>query len=224
MRIPLANLLVRSPLPGIVPLMDRVVECAAEVGPLVEKLIEGDQQAVVAQAKRISQLEGEADEAKNTVRANMPIRLFLPVDRRDVLKLLSQIDAIADSAEDVGVLLTLRPMTVPEEMRTLLPLYVERVQDCVRTAAELVGMMDTLLAAGFGGKPVEEARRVIEQIARKEHESDKVQDQLAKMVFQLEDQMSAVAVFMWLKVLNEIGDMANHAENVGDQFRLFIAR
>jgi uncharacterized protein Yka (UPF0111/DUF47 family) len=30
-------------------------------------------------------------------------------------------------------------------------------------------------------------------------------------------------VFMWTKVLNKIGDMANHAENVGDQFRLFVA-
>ncbi len=224
MRIPLANLLVKSPLPGIVPLMDRVVECAGAVQPLVTRLIEGDQSAVVAQAKVISRLEGEADEAKNAVRANMPIRLFLPVDRRDVLKLLSQIDAIADSAEDVGVLCTFRRMEVPEEMKTLLPIYVERVLDTVRAAAELVAMLDTLLAAGFGGKPVEEARRVIQEIARKEHESDKVQDQLAKVLFQLEGKLSPVAIFMWLKVLNEIGDMANHAENVGDQFRLFIAR
>lgn len=224
MRIPLASLLVRSPLPGIVPLMDRVVECAGEVQPLIQRLVEGDQAAVVEQAKQVSRLEGLADEAKNSVRSNMPIRLFLPVDRRDVLKLLSQIDAIADSAEDVGVLLTLRKMEVPEELKTLLPLYIERVLDCVKTAAELVAMMDTLLASGFGGRPVEEARQVIEQIARKEHESDKVQDQLGKMLFQLEDQLPPVSIFMWMKILSEIGDMANHAENVGDQFRLFIAR
>lgn len=224
MRIPLAHLLVKSPLPGIVPLMDRVVECAQGVKPLVEALIAGDQNAVVEQAKHLSQLEGRADEAKNSVRAHMPIRLMLPVDRRDVLKLLSQIDAIADSAEDVGVLLTFRTMDVPEEMRTLLPIYVDRVLDTVTAAAELVSTMETLLAAGFGGKPVEQAREMIGEIARKEHESDKIQDQLAKIVFQLEEKMSPVAVFMWLKVLNEIGDMANHSENVGDQFRLFIAR
>jgi uncharacterized protein Yka (UPF0111/DUF47 family) len=28
---------------------------------------------------------------------------------------------------------------------------------------------------------------------------------------------------MWTKLLNKIGDIANHAENVGDQFRLFVA-
>lgn len=224
MRIPLAHLLVKSPLPGIVPLMDAVNECANGVKPLVEHLIAGDQAEVVRQAKHLSQLEGKADEAKNSVRSNMPIRLLLPVDRRDVLKLLSQIDAIADSAEDVGVLLTFRRMEVPEEMKTLLPIYVDRVLDTVQAAANLVGEMETLLAAGFGGKPVEQAREMIQEIARKEHESDKIQDQLAKIVFQLENQIPPVAVFMWLKVLNEIGDMANHSENVGDQFRLFIAR
>ena len=34
----------------------------------------------------------------------MPVRLFLPVDRRDFLRLVRQIDAVANCAEDVGVL------------------------------------------------------------------------------------------------------------------------
>jgi hypothetical protein len=204
--------------------MDRVVECAEEVRPLIEKVIAGDQPGVVAQAKQISRLEGKADEAKNEVRTHMPIRLLLPVDRRDVLKLLSAIDSIADSAEDVGVLLTLRKMEAPDEMTALLPGYLDRVLDTVKSASEVVRLFPLLLETGFRGKPVDEARDVIEEIARKEHEADKVQDQLTKALFNLEGSLSPVAIFMWMKVLNEIGDMANHAENVGDQFRLFIAR
>ena len=224
MRFRLANLLVKSPLPGIVPLMDRVVECATEVRPLVEKVIAGDQAAVVAQAKRVSQLEGLADDAKNEVRTQMPIRLFLPVDRRDVLKLLSAMDSIADSAEDVGVLLTFRKMEVPDEMKPLLGKYVDRVLETVDAAARLVAMLPLLLETAFRGRPVDDAREVIQEIAEKEHEADKVQDQLTKTLFKLEGSLTPVSIFMWMKVLNEIGDMANHAENVGDQFRLFIAR
>ena len=44
------------------------------------------------------------------------------------------------------------------------------------------------------------------------------------MVIQMESELPPVAVMMWLKILRELGDMANHAENVGDQFRLFLAR
>lgn len=222
MRIPLANLLVRSPLPRIGELMDEVVLCSEKVPEIVEALIAGDQPAVERLAKEASVAEGKADNAKNRVRAKMPVRLFLPVDRRDVLKLISEIDAIADCAEDVGVLLTIRPLEVPDDMKTLLGLFMERVMDAVKSAAELTNCIDDLIASGFGGRPAERVLRLVDEVSRKEHEADKLQDQCARALFKAEDTMKPTAVFMWTKVLNKMGDMANHAENVGDQFRLFI--
>ncbi len=224
MRIPLANLIAKSPLPRVGEVMDRVVQCSELVPGLIEALVDGDQDRVRDLAKEISMLEHGADDAKNMIRGKMPVRLFMPVDRRDLLRLLSEIDRIADSAEDVGVLLTLREMVVPEEMKTLLRLFVGRVLDAVRAAADLVGLLDGLLTSGFRGRIADRAQEMIEDLARREHEADKLQDQLAKTLFRLEETMPPVALFMWTKVLNKIGDMANHAENVGDQFRLFLAR
>lgn len=224
MRISLASLIVKSPIPHVGEVMDRVVQCSELVPPLIEALIEADQERVRDLAKEISQLEHGADDAKNLIRGKMPARLFLPVDRRDLLRLLSEIDRIADSAEDVGVLLTLREMVVPDDMKTLLRLFVSRVVDCVRYSATLVAQFDPLLNAGFRGRAADQAQTMIEELARREHEADKLQDQLAKTLFRLEPTIPPVALFMWTKVLNKIGDMANHAENVGDQFRLFLAR
>ncbi len=223
-RIPLANLLVKSPLPRIGEQMERVRACAAKVPLLIEHLSAQDQAGVERLAKETSILEAEADEIKDAVRNDMPIRLFLPVDRRDVLRLIQEIDAIADCAEDVGVLLTLRPLHVPENMRGILEEFVASVMDTVDAAEKLVGMVDPLVKSSFGGKTAEEALRLVEELGSCEHRADKVQDQCAKALFRAEDEMAPVAVFMWTKVLNKIGDMANHAENVGDQFRLFVAR
>lgn len=223
MRIPLANLLARNPLPKVGDLMTEVVRTSERVQDLIELLSRGDQPGVERLAKEISVMEGKADDAKNVARSKMPVRLLMPVDRRDVLKLISQIDAIADCAEDVGVLLTIRPLTVSEEMKPFLHLFVERVLETIREAAKLIEMIDDLVESGFAGPPAE---RVIEQAAilnRAEHEADKIQDRCAKVLFKEEDTMAPTAVFMWTKVLNKIGDMANHAENVGDQFRLFVA-
>ncbi len=224
MRIPLANLLVRSPLPRIEELMQSVIVCCEQVPVMIEALIENDQAAILRLAREVSTLEGHADEVKNKVRGHMPVRLFLPVDRRDALRLVSEIDAVADCAEDVGVLLTLRTLEVPEEMATVLHLFVERVMDTVRTAGELTGLMDSLVQASFAGSVARRAESLIQELGQKEHEADKLQDQCAKTLFKAEDRMAPMAVFMWTKVLNKIGDMANHAENVGDQFRLFLAR
>jgi predicted phosphate transport protein (TIGR00153 family) len=223
MRIPLANLLARNPLPKVGDLMTEVIRTSERVRELIELLSAGDQAGVERVAKEISTMEGKADDAKNAARSKMPVRLLMPVDRRDVLKLISQIDAIADCAEDVGVLLTIRPLTVPETMKPILELFVDRVLGTIREAAKLIDLIDDLVESGFSGPPAEQ---VLEQAAilnRAEHEADKIQDQCAKVLFKEEDAMPPAAVFMWTKVLNKIGDMANHAENVGDQFRLFVA-
>ena len=223
MRIPLANLLVRSPLPHVEALMDAVQECVAALPELVERLIAEDKAGIERIAKEISVLEGEADATKNELRTKMPVRIFLPVDRRDLLRLIREIDAVANSVEDVGVLLTLRPYEVPEELEPLLREFVDGVMVVVDRAADLVGMMDELLGAGFSGKAAELAMAKADEIGRLEHQADKVQDRCAKALFRSEDSMSPVSIFMWTKVLNKIGSIANHAENIGDQFRLFVA-
>ncbi len=223
MRIPLANLLVRSPLPQVGMLMDAVQLCVAQVPQLVDFLIAGDLAGLERIAREVSILEGNADAAKNALRTRMPVRLFLPVDRRDALRLIRQIDAVANCAEDVGVLLTLRPYEVPQELAPLLRNFVQAVMITVEKAAELVDMMDSLIGAGFSGKAAEAAMAKADEIGQLEHEADKLQDSCAKALFRAEDTISPVSIFMWTKVLNKIGDIANHAENVGDQFRLFVA-
>ena len=224
MRIPLANLLSKSPLPRVGELMTSVRTCADKVPELVRALNAGDQALVERLAKETSILEGAADEVKNLARAEMPVRLFLPVDRRDVLRLVSEIDAVADCAEDVGVLLTLRPLIVPTGMGEVLEEFVDQVMHTVGAAEDLVGTLDRLGKASSGGAASDEALAFVDELGRREHEADKLQDQCAKALFRAEDELPPVAIFMWTKVLNKIGDMANHAENVGDQFRLFVAR
>ncbi|MEM8610048.1 MAG: TIGR00153 family protein [Myxococcota bacterium] len=223
MRIPLANLLVRSPLPKVGDLMEEVQQCVACVPELIDLLVAGDAAGLERAAREVSLLEGKADQAKNEFRAKMPLRLFLPIDRRDLLRLISEIDAVADCAEDMGVLLTLRPWQVPSDLEEPLREFVRRVLAVVDSSAELVGMMEELMAAGFAGSAAETALAKADEIGRLEHEADKLQDRCAKVLFKSEDELSPVAIFMWTKLLNKIGDIANHAENVGDQFRLFVA-
>ena len=224
MRLPLARFFVKSPLPRIVDLMAAVRGCAVKIPEIVERLQAEDQAGVARLAKETSILEGAADDVKNAARTALPVGLLLPFDRRDALKLISEIDAIADCAEDVGVLLTLRPLVVPESMRERLDEFVRRVMATLDTTSELVGTLERLERSGFGGPAAEDALALVEELGRREHEADKLQDQCAKSLFAAEDTMSPVALFMWTKVLNKLGDMANHAENVGDQFRLLVAR
>ncbi len=223
LRIPLANLLVRSPLPQIAQLMNdvqRTVDCVPE---LLSLLIAQDYRGLERMAREVSNLEALADASKNELRSKMPVRLMLPVDRRDVLRLISELDAIADCAEDVGVILTLRRFEMPPSLVEPLQDFIHDVMKVVGATSDLVRTTEELIGASFSGKAAERAISQAKEIGRLEHLADKRQDQCAKVLFRLEDELSPVAIFMWTKLLNKIGDIANHAENVGDQFRLFVA-
>ncbi len=204
--------------------MDAVVATTEKLPMLIAHLRSGDQPSLERLARETSILEGEADALKNLVRDEMPHGVRLPFDRRDILRTVSEIDAIADCAEDVGVLLTIRPLEVPETMDPVLERFAQQVMDTVSATSELVKLLPGLVDSGFSRSGSERAKEQIDLISAREHEADKLQDQCAKALFAAEDQMQPVAVFMWTKVLNKIGDVANHAENVGDQFRLFLAR
>ena len=115
--------------------------------------------------------------------------LLMPVDRRDVLKLISEMDAIADCAEDVGVLLTIRPLKVPDDMKPVLDNFVEHVLATIREAAKLIDLIDDLVESGFAGPPAEQILQQAAILGRAEHEADKIQDQCAKVLFKEEDSM-----------------------------------
>lgn len=213
----------KSPFGPIQEHMKKVVEAAHLMAPLMEHLIADEQEAVLAMAKQVSRVEGEADDIKKDIRAHLPKSLFMPVDRGDLLRQLSAQDSIADAAEDVGVLLTLRKMSPPPWMHECLKDYVAAVLKTVDQSGAVVAELDVLVEASFGGPEADRVIEMVDALHLAEHEADKLQDQIAKLVFQHEDDMKPVAVFMWSKIFNKLGDLANHAENVGDRIRLFVS-
>ena len=68
----------------------------------------------------IIQLETEADTIKQTFRLNMPNTLLLPVDREDLLSLISDQDRMADTNEDIAKTLLFRDMKVSDSIREIL--------------------------------------------------------------------------------------------------------
>jgi predicted phosphate transport protein (TIGR00153 family) len=85
-----------------------VRETVALVEPLFEAFLAGDGAATRRLYEQISKLEHRADNIKNDIREHLPKSLLMPVDRGDVLLFLKEQDRLADRAEDLGVLLTMR--------------------------------------------------------------------------------------------------------------------
>jgi len=214
----------RSPFVPLQEHGERVMDTVKYLRPLFEALDEGDDAKFHELCASIDQAEHQADIVKNVFRGETPKWLFLPVNRRDLLELLSTQDSVADEVQDVAALMVIRPLKILPEMKDGLFEFIDRVVDTCVKSSEMISRLDELLEASFGGEEAKRVLAMISELGELEHKSDEAGKKIAKKVFELEKKMDPVSVIMWSRVLAHVGDIANHAENIGDHLRLLFSR
>ncbi|MDH3524047.1 MAG: TIGR00153 family protein [Acidobacteriota bacterium] len=221
---PIAALFGKSPIRPMQKHMAVVAECAARLGPLVAALQVGDWSRIAEIKDEIFALESEADDLKNEIRSLLPRFMMLPVDRRDLLDLLSSQDDIADAAQDVAGLLSVRRMAVPAELADKVEVFAARNIAAVSQCRDVINELDELLATSFRGRSADKVLAMVDELAGIESEADALGMELAAALFELEDDLEPLDVFFWYKLVHMMGRIADQAENVGDRIRLLIAR
>jgi predicted phosphate transport protein (TIGR00153 family) len=219
-----SNLFGQSPFTSLQQHMRVVLACAKEVKPLIEALVDGDQDRVIASKDLIFEREAEADRIKHELRANLPKSLFMPVDRRDLLEVLLLQDTIANVAQDIAGLLIERKMSIPEFLSAPLVELTARCIETVEHAAKVIEELDELLAIGFRGREVDRVDVMLTELNAIEDETDELGIALARALFNHEDELKPVSVMMWYQIIEWVGDLADYAEKVGDHLRLLIAK
>ncbi|NQT79740.1 MAG: TIGR00153 family protein [Candidatus Aminicenantes bacterium] len=218
----ISKLFGKSPFEPLYQHMLKVKECVDLVRPLMDSLLKKDEKKVKEIAKRVFKAEHEADLVKKDIRNHLPKSLFLPVARGDILRFLKEQDNIADSAEDLAVLLILRKTIVPEELKDEIKNFVDKVIETYEMAMTVSSEIKILAETSFGGVEAHKVMELIEQLKVKEWEADKAQMKAAKKLFVIEKKLDPVDVMMWMNIFKELGTLANHAENAGDQMRMML--
>lgn len=217
------TLFAKNPFRSLKEHMKKTSLCVELTGQMFEALFASDKGRVSELAKEISRTEHECDLLKKEIRHHLTQSVFLPVDRRDLLHVLSNMDSIADHAEDVGVLLTLRWMELPSELQPSFNEFLHRTRIVVEASAYVIESLERLLETGFSGPDAEEMLKKIDEIDRLEHLADKAQDAFGKALFAKEDDLKPAELFMWIKIANSVGDLANSAERMVNHIRWMLS-
>jgi len=216
------NLFGTSPIRPMQQHMRAAVACAREVGPLFEAMAAGDPGAIAARRAEIDRLEHEADRIKNEIRSHLPKRLFMAVERRDMLDILDSQDSIADVAQDIAHLADQRQMVTPEPLRQPVADLVARVLAACEQSGRVIDELDELLETGFRGRGVGRVEGMIDELARIESETDELEERILRRLFELESEFG-LGTFFWYEMVRWIADLADYAEKVGNRLRLLIA-
>lgn len=204
--------------------MSVVFSCICLIPPLFDAVYRNDDEQMEDFANQINLLETEADKIKSTFRLNMPKSLFMPVDRKDLLSLISDQDSIADTAEDIGKIFLYRSMTVPEEIKDLLDELLEGTMEISAAAREMIEQLDELLELGFSGREYDKVSKMIAGVRRSEHNIDDIVHRCRKKLYSIERALDPVSVMFWYKILELLALISDQAENLADRVLLFLSK
>ena len=220
---PILNLFGSSPIKPLQQHMAKVVECVSELPTLIEAACAGDLATVEVQQGRISELENEADDLKHALRQHLPRSLFLPVDRRDLLEVLTTQDNIANCAKDIAGLVFGRQMHFPNAFGPQLIAFAHRSVDASRQAERTVKELDELVQTGFRGAEVALVEDMILELDRIEKDTDHIQVTVRANLFALETTLPPIDVIFFYRVIEMVGELADGAQRVGSRLQLMLA-
>lgn len=214
----------KSPIKPIEEHILKVLAASEQLLPFFAAVYQQDWETAANVRTTIVALEKEADKLKRDIRIHLPRGLFLPVDRTDILELVSQQDKIANKAKDISGRVLGRELTIPEPIQAEFHAYLQRCIDAVALASEAINELDELLETGFRGREVDLVIKMIERIDIIEHDTDQMQISLRKYVRQVEAQLNPVDVMFLYRTLEWVGDLADTALRVGSRLEIMLAR
>jgi hypothetical protein len=215
----LLNLFAKSPFAPLQKHMQDVNECVMKVKEIFEAMEANDSKSVSRIAREISKLEAKADTTKNELRNHLPGGLFMPISKTALLEILSLQDDIADDCEDIGVLLTLKDLTLKDVFKDDFKSFLNKNFEIYELVKEIIDEFDNLLETSFTGREAEKVKSMVSNVALKEHETDLTQRKLLKNIFKNEDQFTHAEFQLWLLILREIRTLSNTSEKLAHRIR-----
>ncbi|HAT2067229.1 TPA: TIGR00153 family protein [Legionella pneumophila] len=218
------NMFGPSPIKPIEQHIRKAHQCAKQLYPFFEAVLKNDWDTANKIKDKIIAIEKEADLIKRDLRLHLPTGLFLPVARTDILELLSAQDRIANKAEDIAGLIISRQMSIPKKLIPSFMPFLSRCLDASKQACTAINELDELLETGFRGSEVKIVEEMIVKLDEIEHDCDERLADIRHKIFELEKELPAIDVIFLYKLVQWIGELADHAQTVGGRLQILIAR
>lgn len=173
-----------------------LVQCSELLREIVE-----DYQEVPSKARRLHDLEHEADEVTHEIMRRLNTTFVTPLDREDIHKLATTLDDVVDHMDAAADLLVLHNIEKPlPEMRSQTDLLVQ----AARTTAEAIEKLPAF----------DQLSEYFVEINRLENEGDRIYRQGIADLFS--GDFNAMDVLKWKDIIDELEAAMDELEDVAD--------
>ena len=213
----IGKLFGRSPFGQIQQHMDQVSKCIHKMSEAIDVVKAGRIEELERFSVEVSQLEHQADQIKDDIRWRLLKRVFMPIDRSEVLEILSLQDSLADTAEDICKVLTLKELPMPDDLKQDFDQFVDHNLQAFSIVASVIKQLDELIESGFGGVEAERIRGLAKDAAFAEHQADLIQLQLLKKIYAHDGDMTVGEFHLWMRLTRLLSQISNVSENLANR-------
>jgi len=222
MRIPFLSFFMTSPFEELIEHAEIVKECAWAFQQAMECYVADECLRFGEYREEVDKLESEADAIKRRIRGHIPIGTLMPVSKFQLFLYIKEQDNVLDSVESVLNWLSYRTQPgLREELKkdflNLVDSVIEPIEELSRMVTEAKKYFDN-----YSDRQRNVVKEIINNLRVRENEADSIEDELKLKIFSTE--ADPVAVYYTIRLAEEIGAIADHAENAGDMMRAMIAR
>ena len=218
------GLFAKSPLKPLQEHASRVHECCSLLIPFFAATAQQQWDQAQSVREQISNLEKQADTLKREIRLKLPRGLFLPVDRGDMLELVTQQDRLANRAKDIAGRVIGRRLQIPHAMQADFMNYLQRCLDATALSNKVIHEMDELLETGFRGREADLVEQMVMELDHIEDDTDHLQILLRQALLTLEGELNPVDIMFLYQIIEWVGGLADKALRVGSRLELMLAR
>lgn len=211
-----------SPFEELIEHAEIVKECAWAFQQAMECYVSEKCRTFEEYREEVDKLESEADAVKRRIRGHIPIGTIMPVAKFQIFLYIKEQDKVLDSVENVLNWLSYRTQPgLREELKkdflNLVDSIIEPIEELSRMVTEAKRYFDN-----YSDKQRNIVKKIINNLRLRENEADRIEDELKRKIFSTET--DPITVYHTIRLAEEIGAIADHAENTGDMMRAMIAR
>lgn len=218
------GLFAKSPFKPLNEHAEKVRLTVWKMNDAVQAYADGNTPGVEALYPEISELEHDADKVKHYIRENLPSSLLMPVDRTDILSYLKKQDEVANSAELVGQLLTVKALKLPQDTKEVVLKLNKEVLKTVEEHVAAAGKITAMLDTAFSAEKINEIQELIDKVDTQKHKADMTRLKAMKVIYAHEKDLGPLGINHLLMIVTEMGMVAEYAESSSDRLRIMAAR
>lgn len=217
------GIFAQSPFKPLERHIDIVDSCCQVLQPFFKAVFSESWSDAETHLARMEELEKQANAIQHGLRLNLPSGIFMPINREDLLALLSSQHRMARVARKLAAQVLDRQLTFPSESKDGFLALLSRSLDATQQARKVINELDELLETGFKGREADLVESMIVELDQIENDTTQLHQQLRRAIWAKEQDLNPVDAMFLYKTLDGVTELADVAQHVGDRLELTLA-